>query len=103
MLFDVNSDYFYLSWLLSCCMQEIFQCYVVVFILFKCEKVISWGELECESKIVVEWLFKFYGMYLLEFYDKNVLLSFISVLCDNYWLDSGDGGSLKYLEEVLVL
>ena len=38
-----------------------------------------------------------------EFYDKNVLSSFISALKDNHWLDSEDDGSLKYSEECEAL
>lgn len=52
---------------------------------------------------MVECLFVFYGLSLLEFYDKNVLFSFISVLKENYWLDFEKDGSLKYLEECEVL
>ena len=100
---DANSDHFHSSWLLSRCMQETFQRYAVVLTLLKREKVISRGELERESKTVAERLSKLYGMHSPEFYDKNVLSSFISALRDNHWLDSGDGGSLKYSEEASAL
>ena len=38
-----------------------------------------------------------------EFYDKNVLSSFISALRENHWLNSAPDGSLRYSEECAAL
>ena len=71
--------------------------------ILKRDKSISRNALERESKTVAERLSKLYGMHSPEFYDKNVLSSFISALRDNHWLDAGEDGSLKYSEEASAL
>ncbi|MBU2978382.1 glycerol-3-phosphate 1-O-acyltransferase PlsB [Alteromonas sp. C1M14] len=90
---------FHASWLLSRCMQETFQRYAVVLTLIERERVISRSALERNSRQVAERLSTLYGMNSPEFYDKNVLSSFISALRENHWLDSAADGSLKYSEE----
>jgi len=100
---EADSEQFHSSWLLSRCMQETLQRYAVVLTILKRDKSISRNALERESKTVAERLSKLYGMHSPEFYDKNVLSSFISALRDNHWLDAGEDGSLKYSEEASAL
>lgn len=100
---ESDSEQFHSSWLLSRCMQETLQRYAVVLTILKREKSISRNALEKESKTVAERLSKLYGMHSPEFYDKNVLSSFISALRDNHWLDAAEDGSLKYSEEASAL
>ncbi|MDC8829267.1 glycerol-3-phosphate 1-O-acyltransferase PlsB [Alteromonas gilva] len=100
---EADSDHFHSSWLLSRCMQETLQRYAVVLTILKREKSLSRSTLESESKTVAERLSKLYGMHSPEFYDKNVLSSFISALRDNHWLDAADDGALKYSEEASAL
>lgn len=100
---ESDSDQFHSSWLLSRCMQETLQRYAVVLTILKRERSLSRNELERESKTVAERLSKLYGMHSPEFYDKNVLSSFISALRDNHWLDASEDGALKYSEEASAL
>ena len=100
---DAHCKQFHSAWLLSRCMQETLQRYAVVLTILDKEKSISRGELERESKKVAERLSVLYGLSSPEFYDKNVLSSFISALKDNHWLDSEKDGSLKYSEECEAL
>ncbi|HAI72785.1 MAG TPA: glycerol-3-phosphate 1-O-acyltransferase, partial [Alteromonas australica] len=85
---------FHSAWLLSRCMQETLQRYAVVLTILDREKTISRSTLERTSKQVAERLSTLYGLSSPEFYDKNVLSSFISALKDNHWLDSAEDGSL---------
>jgi glycerol-3-phosphate O-acyltransferase len=100
---DAQQKQFHSAWLLSRCMQETLQRYAVVLTILDKEKVISRGALERTSRQVAERLSTLYGLSSPEFYDKNVLSSFISALKDNHWLDSTENGSLKYSEECEAL
>ena len=100
---DAHCKQFHSAWLLSRCMQETLQRYAVVLTILDKEKVISRGALERESKQVAERLSALYGLSSPEFYDKNVLSSFIGALKENHWLDSEKDGSLKYSEECEAL
>ena len=100
---DAHCKQYHSAWLLSRCMQETLQRYAVVLTILDKEKSISRGALERESKKVAERLSVLYGLSSPEFYDKNVLSSFISALKENHWLDSEKDGSLKYSEECEAL
>ena len=100
---EPNDKTFHSAWLLSRCMQETFQRYAVVLTIIEKERVISRGQLERTSRKVAERLSTLYGMSSPEFYDKNVLSSFITALRENHWLDSTADGSLKYSEESAAL
>ena len=100
---EANNKAFHSAWLLSRCMQETFQRYAVVLTIIEKERVISRGQLERTSRKVAERLSTLYGMSSPEFYDKNVLSSFINALRENHWLDSAADGSLKYCEESAAL
>ncbi len=100
---DAQDKKFHSAWLLSRCMQETFQRYAVVLTILDKEREISRGELERTSRQVAERLSTLYGLNSPEFYDKNVLSSFISALRENHWLDSAPDGSLRYSEECEAL
>lgn len=100
---DAHCKQYHSAWLLSRCMQETLQRYAVVLTILDKEKSISRGALERESKKVAERLSVLYGLSSPEFYDKNVLSSFINALKENHWLDSEKDGSLKYSEECEAL
>ncbi|MCW8093345.1 glycerol-3-phosphate 1-O-acyltransferase PlsB [Alteromonas sp. ASW11-130] len=94
-----QSPQFHNAWLLSRCMQETFQRYAVVLTVISKQKVLSRNELERVSRVVAERLSTLFGMSSPEFYDKNVLSSFITALRDNHWLDITADGSFKHSEE----
>lgn len=96
---EAQHKQFHSAWLLSRCMQETLQRYAVVLTILDKEKTISRGALERTSRQVAERLSVLYGLSSPEFYDKNVLSSFISALKDNHWLDTNEDGCLKYSEE----
>ncbi len=96
---SAQSDQFHNAWLLSRCMQETFQRYAVVLTVISKQKILSRNELERVSKVVAERLSALFGMSSPEFYDKNVLSSFITALRDNHWLDITSDGSFKHSEE----
>jgi len=91
--------HFHSAWILSRCMQETLQRYAVVLTLLQKAQVISRNQLEKESRQVAERLSALYGVSSPEFYDKNVLSSFINALRENHWLDSTPDGSFKASEE----
>ncbi|MCU7553554.1 glycerol-3-phosphate 1-O-acyltransferase PlsB [Alteromonas sp. ASW11-19] len=96
---DSHERSFHSAWLLSRCMQETFQRYAVVLTILHKEHEISRGELERTSRQVAERLSTLFGLNSPEFYDKNVLSSFVSALREHHWLDTASDGSLRYTEE----
>ena len=96
---DAQSVHFHSAWLLSRSIQDTLQRYGVVLTILEKEGAMSRGTLEKTSRKVAERLSKLYGLNSPEFYDKNVLSSFISALKDNHWLDQTQDGSLKATEE----
>ncbi|GEA09732.1 glycerol-3-phosphate 1-O-acyltransferase PlsB [Alteromonas sp. KUL49] len=100
---QTQSKQFHSAWLLSRCMQETFQRYAVVLTMLDREKVISRSKLEKASRKVAERLSALYGLSSPEFYDKNVLSSFITALKENHWIDTAEDGSMKYSEECEAL
>jgi glycerol-3-phosphate O-acyltransferase len=94
---------FHSAWLLSRAMQETWQRYAVVLrVLEKC-KTIARTELEKQSVTIAERLSTLYGMSSPEFYDKNVLGSFIKALRENKLLNTLDDGRLSFSEDSLAL
>ncbi|MEW9797784.1 glycerol-3-phosphate 1-O-acyltransferase PlsB [Alteromonas sp. CYL-A6] len=100
---DAHARTFHSAWLLSRCMQETFQRYAVVLTILDNEKLISRATLEKTSRQVAERLSSLFGLNSPEFYDKNVLSSFINALRENHWIDTAADGSLKYSEECEAL
>jgi glycerol-3-phosphate O-acyltransferase len=100
---NAHSEHFHSAWLLSRSMQETLQRYAVVLTILKKHQEISRGELERSSRKVAERLSKLYGMNSPEFYDKNVLSSFIVALRENHWLNTNDEGALCFSNEASTL
>ncbi len=100
---ETNDKRFHSAWLLSRCLQDTFQRYAVVLTILDREREISRGALEKTSRQVAERLSALYGLSSPEFYDKNVLSSFITALRENHWIDTAEDGALKYSEECEAL
>ena len=100
---DTKDKRFHSAWLLSRCLQDTFQRYAVVLTILDKERNISRGALEKTSRQVAERLSALYGLNSPEFYDKNVLSSFITALRENHWIDRAEDGGLKYSEECEAL
>jgi len=98
-----NSPEFHSAWLLSRCMQETWQRYAVVLRVLETENIIGRAQLERQSTGVAERLSSLFGMHSPEFYDKNVLSTFVNALRENKHVHSRDDGSLEFSESSLVL
>lgn len=100
---NAQSQSFHSAWLLSRSIQDTLQRYAVVLSVINAERVLSRSQLEKTSRKLAERMSKLYGVNSPEYYDKNVLSTFISALKDNHWLDTTDDGSLKTSEECQAL
>jgi glycerol-3-phosphate O-acyltransferase len=89
---------FHSAWILSRAMQETWQRYAIVLRVLEKEKTIGRSQLEKQSQIIAERLSALYGMHSPEFYDKNVLSSFVVALRENKHVTSQDDGSLSFSE-----
>jgi glycerol-3-phosphate O-acyltransferase len=87
---------FHSAWILSRAMQETWQRYAIVLRVLEKEKNIGRSQLEKQSQIIAERLSALYGMHSPEFYDKNVLSSFVVALRENKHVQSQDDGSLSF-------
>jgi glycerol-3-phosphate O-acyltransferase len=97
------SPEFHSAWLLSRSMQETWQRYAVVLSVLESEKTIGRAQLERQSTGVAERLSSLFGMHSPEFYDKNVLGTFVNALRENKHLHSREDGSLAFSESSLAL
>lgn len=100
---NTGSDHFYSAWLLSQSMQETWQRYAVVLNVLETEKNITRAELERQSTGVAERLSSLFGMQSPEFYDKNVLSTFVNALRENDFVTSEEDGSLSFSESSITL
>lgn len=100
---DPKSDEFHSAWLLSRCMQETWQRYAVVLRVLETENIIGRSQLERQSTMVAERLSILFGMHSPEFYDKNVLGTFVNALKENKLVHSRDDGSFEFSESSLGL
>jgi glycerol-3-phosphate O-acyltransferase len=100
---DPSASKFHTAWLLSRSMQETWQRYAVVLKVLESENIIGRGQLEKQSAGVAERLSSLYGMRSPEFYDKNVLGTFVHALRENKHVISRDDGKLEFSESSLVL
>ncbi len=100
---EPSSNEFHSAWLLSRSMQETWQRYAVVLRVLETEKSISRVQLERQSASVAERLSSLFGLRSPEFYDKNVLATFVNALRENELLLSNDDGSLGFSESSLSL
>jgi glycerol-3-phosphate O-acyltransferase len=94
---------FHSSWLLSRAMQETWQRYAVVLRVLEKEKSLGRSQLEKQSCVIAERLSTLYGMSSPEFYDKNVLGSFVNALRENKLLTTLESGTLEFSEDSLAL
>ena len=100
---EPSSPEFHSAWLLSRSMQETWQRYAVVLSILESEKTIARVQLERQSIAVAQRLSSLFGMHSPEFYDKNVLATFVNALRENKQVISRDDGSLEFSESSLVL
>ncbi|MFT6268119.1 MAG: glycerol-3-phosphate O-acyltransferase [Alphaproteobacteria bacterium] len=100
---EPSSPEFHSAWLLSRSMQETWQRYAVVLSVLESEKTIGRAQLERQSTGVAERLSSLFGMHSPEFYDKNVLATFVNALRENKHVHSREDGSLEFSESSLVL
>lgn len=91
-----TSKSFYSVWLLNRSIQETLQRYTVVLSLLAKEKVLSRGALEKQSRQYAERLAALHGISSPEFFDKNVLSSFINAMKENNLLEASEDGQLKH-------
>lgn len=98
-----SDENFHSSWLLSRAMQETWQRYAVVLRVLEQEKSIGRAQLEKQSCAIAERLSTLFGMSSPEFYDKNVLGSFIIALRENQLLNNLEDGTLEFSEDSLSL
>lgn len=96
---EPSASGFYSLWLLNRSLQEALQRYAVVLTLLAQEGEISRGALEKGSQRYAERLSALHGIHSPEFFDKNVLATFISALRENKLLEASDAGLLKYSEQ----
>lgn len=94
---------FYSVWLLSRVMQETWQRYAVVLRVLEMHKSLGRSQLEKQSTIIAERLSSLYGMSSPEFYDKNVLGTFVNALRENKLLTTLDDGTLEFSEDSMAL
>nr|WP_136250832.1 glycerol-3-phosphate 1-O-acyltransferase PlsB [Ningiella ruwaisensis] len=100
---DAKEDTFHSAWLLSRAMQETWQRYAIVLNVLEREKSIGRAQLEKQSQVIAERLSALFGMHSPEFYDKNVLASFVNALRENKHVQSMDNGELSFSQSSLAL
>ncbi|MBF7074432.1 glycerol-3-phosphate 1-O-acyltransferase PlsB [Glaciecola sp. MH2013] len=98
-----SDDGFHSSWLLSRAMQETWQRYAVVLRVLEKEKSLGRSQLEKQSCVIAERLSTLYGMSSPEFYDKNVLGSFVNALRESKLLTTLEDGTLEFSQDSLAL
>lgn len=100
----------YTLWLLNRVVQETLQRYALVLSQLEGVEKISRNDLEKHSQMVAERMSMLHGISAPEFYDKNVLNTFIAVLRDNGLINEDENGllvpnkeSTTLQEEILTL
>lgn len=96
---DTTNRAFYSVWLLNRTVQETLHRYAVVLTLLEREKKMSRGGLEKKSRQFAERLAALHGISSPEFFDKNVLATFINALKENDLLEATEDGQLKHSEQ----
>ena len=91
-----TSKAFYSFWLLNRSIQETLQRYAAVLTILKKEQTISRGRLEKQSREFAERLAALHGINSPEFFDKNVLSTFIHALKDNELINASSEGQLEH-------
>lgn len=95
---DPTAKSFYSLWLLNRSIQETLQRYALVLSLLAREKKMSRAALERQSAKFAERLSSLHGISSPEFFDKNVLATFVNALKDNELLADSDDGQLQHSE-----
>ncbi|NCP65101.1 MAG: glycerol-3-phosphate 1-O-acyltransferase PlsB [Paraglaciecola sp.] len=93
---DPVSKTFYTTWLLSRSIQETLHRYAVVLTLLEREGCMSRAELEQKSQQFAQRLSSLHGISSPEFFDKNVLASFVGALKENQLVESTEQGQLQH-------
>ena len=91
-----RSAKFYSLWLLHSSIQETLHRYAIILTLLEREQTISRGALEKQGRLFAERLSALLGMNSPEFYDKNVLSTFINALKEQQLIEASDDGQLQY-------
>ena len=102
---DPSSKAYYSTWLLNRSIQETLHRYAVVLTLLYRENTLSREALEQKSQQFAQRLSSLHGISSPEFFDKNVLATFISALKENQLVESDSEGQLLHsdLSEALRL
>jgi glycerol-3-phosphate O-acyltransferase len=95
---DASENSFYSLWLLNRSIQETLHRYAVVLTLLAKEQTMSRSALEKQSRQFAERLAALHGISSPEFFDKNVLATFISALRESKLLAASEDGLLEHSE-----
>jgi glycerol-3-phosphate O-acyltransferase len=93
------SKEFYSVWLLNRSIQETLHRYAVVLTLLSQEEQVSRKVLEKKSAQFAERLAALHGINSPEFFDKNVLATFIQALKENNLIEADDSGQLRHSKQ----
>jgi glycerol-3-phosphate O-acyltransferase len=94
-----SSKAYYSVWLLNRSIQETLHRYAVVLTLLQRETSMSRSVLEKRSQQFAQRLASLHGISSPEFFDKNVLSTFISALKENHLVESGLEGQLLHCDK----
>lgn len=100
---DQRDKNFYSLWILRSIVQETLQRYALVLSQLEIERTVSRGALEKRSRQIAERMATLHGISAPEFYDKNVIATFISALKDNDFVAENKDGLLEYSEASQLL
>ncbi|XOV80114.1 MAG: glycerol-3-phosphate 1-O-acyltransferase PlsB [Aestuariibacter sp.] len=95
---EQRSKNFYSLWILRSIIQETLQRYTLVLSQLALEQTVSRSALERRSRQIAERMATLHGISAPEFYDKNVIATFISALRDNDLVAENNDGLLQYSE-----
>ncbi|MGO4892195.1 glycerol-3-phosphate 1-O-acyltransferase PlsB [Flavobacterium sp. W21_SRS_FM6] len=93
-----SSKAYYSAWLLNRSIQETLHRYAVVLTLLEREGSMSRAVLEKRSQQFAQRLSSLHGISSPEFFDKNVLGTFINALKENHLVQSNEEGQLQHCD-----
>lgn len=94
-----SSKAYYSVWLMNRSIQETLHRYAVVLTLLERETSMSRGVLEKRSQQFAQRLSSLHGISSPEFFDKNVLGTFINALKENHLVETNDEGQLLHCDK----
>ncbi len=100
---DPSDKAFYTLWILRTIVQETLQRYALVLSQLEHLDTVSRSVLEKRSRQVAERMSSLHGISAPEFYDKNVLATFIAALKENDLLSETEDGLLKHSQRSRAL